>query len=333
MAATTPSASPSASPSVQLLQKEILGAFDDFDDFDDGDEFMISHTPGESTGLSGNGNANGIRPPVNPPCVEREETSEDLQLLEQVKLTLQGEPCHVSSGGGDPPSAAFRYASWLAHQEYYDDLRFANEALIVYDFGLNNTPVTIAQNRHVGKGGIVWDASYMLADHLITQKCTTPGTNVLELGAGTGLAGIALAAVGGCAVTLTDRAELVPLMIDNLERNQDVVKQGGGKVETPRTLEWSTDEDVIAPNVRGAFDVVLAADCVADIYDSSALLHTIHATLKPGGRAYLLSRVRLPEHIEGVMEEAAALFADAVVEDIKSANTSSHHLLVKLVRT
>ena len=128
-------------------------------------------------------------------------------------------------------------------------------------------------------------------------------------------------------------SELVPLMIDNLERNQDAVKHAGGKVEMPRTLEWSTDENVITPNMRGAFDVVLAADCVADIYDSSALLHTIHATLKPGGRAYILIRVRIPEHIEGVMEEASALFAGAVVEDIKSVNRSSQHLLVKVVRT
>jgi len=33
------------------------------------------------------------------------------------------------------------------------------------------------------------------------------------------------------------------------------------------------------------------------------------------------------------MEEASALFADAVVEGIKSVNRSSHHVLVKVVRT
>ena len=99
MAATTPSASPSpSSASVQLLQKPQRPAFDDFDDFDYDDEFMISHTPGESTGLSVNGSGNGIGPPINPPCVEREDDGEDLQLFEQVKLTWQGEPCHVSSG-------------------------------------------------------------------------------------------------------------------------------------------------------------------------------------------------------------------------------------------
>ncbi|XRB17512.1 protein N-lysine methyltransferase [Pseudoscourfieldia marina] len=234
-----------------------------------------------------------------------------------------------------PDAQIFLYSSWLAHQSYYDDYRHSRFHSIIYEFGgsSHTQGITIAQNKWLGKGGIVWDGAYILADHLITQKCTTPGTKVLELGAGTGLAGIALAAVGGCSITLTDRAEFVPLMIDNLERNQDAVKHAGGKVETPRTLEWSTDENVITPNMRGAFDVVLAADCVADIYDSSALLHTIHATLKPGGRAYILMRVRIPEHIEGVMEEASALFADAVVEDIKSVNRSSHHMLVKVVRT
>ena len=222
----------------------------------------------------------------------------------------------------------FEYAEWLATQEYFDDLRFANHAAIRYR--LAGVPLVLAQNRLLGKGGIVWDAAFMLADHMLRGDALERGAAVVELGAGAGLAGIAAAACRGCHVTLTDRKEYVPLLEANIARNRGAVDGANGRVEAA-ALEWTQDLGGIPARYRRAFDVVLAADCVADIYDAPALLHTTRHVLKPGGRAYVLSRVRLPEHIEGVIAEATALFGDAELVDIDSDNRSTAHILLRLV--
>lgn len=54
------------------------------------------------------------------------------------------------------------------------------------------------------------------------------GRQVLELGSGTGIAGIA-AALLGAHVVLTDRAGTLPLLQSNVHQHAEAISQAGGQ--------------------------------------------------------------------------------------------------------
>lgn len=94
------------------------------------------------------------------------------------------------------------YDSFLSHQRYYDGYKHVN--VDYFDFGAspfqkknNNTittasntiqchPIIIEQKRSLGKGGIIWDAAFILAEYLFnTQRnwLVDEGcTHIVELG-------------------------------------------------------------------------------------------------------------------------------------------------------
>ena len=98
-----------------------------------------------------------------------------------------------------------------------------------------------------------WGSSYVLAQllHLfavgplahLLQKAGRHGgpPEILELGAGTGLLGLAAACVWKASVVLTDLPVIVPNLAHNVELNRAVVEERGGKAEAT-TLTWGGDE-------------------------------------------------------------------------------------------
>jgi len=64
------------------------------------------------------------------------------------------------------------------------------------------------------------------------------GAHLLELGSGTGIAGI-VAAACGAHVALTDLADTVPLLCANIARNEPLLKAGGGSA-TAVVLDWTS---------------------------------------------------------------------------------------------
>ena len=103
----------------------------------------------------------------------------------------------------------------------------------------DSVEVVVRQDSAVQKhtGGIVWETSYLLATYLIMRYNEISGDNadrdsgkprrsrplgrVLEVGAGTGLLGLVLAASGLCrgAVVLTEAEECMRALRANVERN------------------------------------------------------------------------------------------------------------------
>ena len=97
-----------------------------------------------------------------------------------------------------------------------------------------------------------WASSYVLARqwHELRQELDilrgdrgTGMLQILELGAGTGLVGIAAAAVLGANVLLTDLPEIVPNLAWNANSNAGTVLSNGGSVRTA-VLDWSAPETV-----------------------------------------------------------------------------------------
>ncbi|KAK1269711.1 hypothetical protein QJS04_geneDACA005373 [Acorus gramineus] len=153
-----------------------------------------------------------------------------------------------------------------------------------------NTTLTIRQITSRGLSFQLWPAASTLLS-LLDQPNTTPVRHLisslplphppplrlLELGSGTGLAGISAAATLPASVTLTDLPHVLPNLTHNADANISAVRSLGGDVRV-RPLRWGNGDDDDHRSVSeefGGFDVVMASDVV--YYDSlfEPLLETL----------------------------------------------------------
>ncbi|OAL28969.1 hypothetical protein AYO22_02405 [Fonsecaea multimorphosa] len=105
-----------------------------------------------------------------------------------------------------------------------------------------------------------WTSSVLLSRRLQDCRRYIPGeaTRVLELGAGTGLVGIAAACIWKTHVLLTDLPEILPNLQRNLEQNQELITRSCGSYES-RALDWADEMDSPQRD-EDKFMVIVAAD-------------------------------------------------------------------------
>ncbi|KAF5012085.1 hypothetical protein FDECE_1859 [Fusarium decemcellulare] len=129
-----------------------------------------------------------------------------------------------------------------------------------------------------------WGSSYVLSQHLprlaetslfrlFDETLGQPSPDVLELGSGTGLLGLAAAALWKVPVALSDLPNIVPNLKDNVVKNTSLVESRGGSL-TVGALTWGGSEDEIDQTLFAEpyqFKIVLAADPMYDD-DHPALL-------------------------------------------------------------
>lgn len=197
-----------------------------------------------------------------------------------------------------------------AEQELYqkirNEYRVAFEPLELGPVRLNLLTVTDLEPLLEGKDPLkdpstfpfwvkLWEASIVLARYLSLQKFS-PGTRLLELGAGLGAPGLAAAAVG-CEVTLTDYEETI------LEFER--VSAAASKVHVScRLLDWKN------PPVMDRYDVIVGAEILFREEFFAPLLQVIRTVLKPGGVVYLAHDARR-QSLRPFLEMAADEYAIA----------------------
>ena len=157
----------------------------------------------------------------------------------------------------------------------------------------------IEQDRRLGKGGFIWDAGFILAQSVLRMEerekewlfPTSRQHRVIELGAGTGVTSLMIArSYPSSKVHLTDMPLLQPLLEKNCKSCTNA---------THSVLEWGKP-------VNETYDVILAADVVAGIYDSAALAKTICDLSHEKTMIYLACRERLSgviDRFESYMNE------------------------------
>ncbi|MCJ1401346.1 hypothetical protein MMC11_004558 [Xylographa trunciseda] len=184
-------------------------------------------------------------------------------------------------------------------------------------------------------GHKTWGASYMLAKRLallvphlpvlqsrgsdeqaqhLPQKSKTAqnGLNisslrVLELGAGTGLVGIAAAATFHVKVDLTDLPDICENLAYNALRNQELITSHGGSVTT-FPLDWSDSPS--SETVRdNQYDLIMAADPLYSPDHPKMLVDTITRYLVKGRLSRVVVELPLREayqpevdHFREIME-------------------------------
>ncbi|KAK4129461.1 hypothetical protein N657DRAFT_76172 [Parathielavia appendiculata] len=128
-----------------------------------------------------------------------------------------------------------------------------------------------------------WGSSYALARllhelafgplaHLFVPGAMSTPDEVLELGSGTGLLGLAAACVWKTRVVLTDLPTIIPNLAHNASINREVVEAQGGRAEVAR-LTWGGAEGDIDPMFRipNRYQLIIVADPLYDD-DHPALL-------------------------------------------------------------
>jgi SAM-dependent methyltransferase len=165
-------------------------------------------------------------------------------------------------------------------------LDFAGGELTVHGF-----PLFISEqpNTGLGTGLNVWDGAVVLAKYLEITHPDLTGRRVLELGAGTGLVGIA-AALLGADTLLTDLPYALPNLAAAVERNRPKLKGSAVVAE----LDWFKPTACAAATAAAAqgADFILGADVVWVEELIHPLLDTlVWATDKPtasGGKPVIL---------------------------------------------
>jgi len=157
-------------------------------------------------------------------------------------------------------------------------------------------------------GHCVWDAALLLADYLQavnSKPHSFHGARAVELGAGVGLVGMALAALGA-QVVLTDQAYTLPL----LRRNVQVNFSGRARAPAVEPCQWGESfegETLRAWAEQGDVDVVVFSDVLYHADASLLLVQTL--------RELASTRTRVLFSFETRSAEIEARFLEALHAD------------------
>ncbi|KAI1308344.1 putative methyltransferase-domain-containing protein [Xylaria venustula] len=175
-------------------------------------------------------------------------------------------------------------------------------------------PLRLHEDLTNGCGGQLWPAGMTLARYMLRYHARDlAGKRILELGAGGGLVGLAVAR--GCdlgedhpPLCITDQMEMFSLMRHNIALNELE-----GKVEA-MLLNWG--EPLPAEILANPPDVILAADCVY-FEPAFPLLQTTLAellSLKPGVVIYFCFKKRRRADMQ-FLKQARRRFCVAEIGD------------------
>lgn len=141
--------------------------------------------------------------------------------------------------------------------------------------------------------------------------------SILELGSGTGIAGIVASATLAADVTVTDLPHVVPNLQFNAEANAGVLAANGGAVHVA-PLRWGHADDVEA--IGRDFDLILASDVVYHDHLYDPLVQTLSLLLL-GGRqkkmVFVMAHLRRWKKESAFFKKARKLFnVDVLYRDI-----------------
>ncbi|KAL6075887.1 Methyltransferase-like protein 23 [Balamuthia mandrillaris] len=161
----------------------------------------------------------------------------------------------------------------------------------VFRFGKGQAvSVAVRQVMEADYGLYVWPSALILSEFIVAHPSLFAGAHVIELGAGTGVAGLVAAKQGAAAsVLLTDRADAAHVL-ENLMHNANINANATNKTKVRvMGLSWGmfdcnlVKEMLSLGRTAAAAThpvVVLGADCLYDPHQFEDLFATVHALLR-----------------------------------------------------
>lgn len=146
-----------------------------------------------------------------------------------------------------------------------------------------------------------WASSYLLAKQLCSLRQHIPDlaadASILELGAGTGLVGMAAALVFERHTILTDLPEIVPNLEQNARSNSNAITSCGGTVSAA-VLDWTRPEELELDSFDGSpnyFPLIVVADPIYSSDHPRMLVDAIKCHLSADENARLVIELPLRE--------------------------------------
>jgi predicted nicotinamide N-methyase len=168
-------------------------------------------------------------------------------------------------------------------------------------------------------GTTVWDAGIVLALYLthpeiVARFNSAPVNHVLELGSGTGVVALAIAAAWRARhVTATDILGVLPLLRRNISLNKAITRPGTSVIA--RQLRWAEADDALqVPFIP--CDVLVGSDLVyADSIDQIALLlSTLQRVCSPATHVFLaMHKLHHPERVGLAIQHLQSAFSSVDV--------------------
>lgn len=146
--------------------------------------------------------------------------------------------------------------------------------------------VVVCEVRGMGVGGHAWRHADVLCQHL-RSRGLVKGRRVVELGAGTGICGLACARLGAETVLLTDHWELCPTLRLNAELNSHVTEQSEPAPVTVAKLSWGAElpEEVMQTLATSSTPLLIPVSfCIYNPISDELLAQTLGELLLPCGQ-------------------------------------------------
>ncbi|KAI1082031.1 putative methyltransferase-domain-containing protein [Whalleya microplaca] len=181
-----------------------------------------------------------------------------------------------------------------------------------------------------------WGSSYLLAQqldkiaasslsHLLQSRQPDAPLKVLELGSGTGLLGMAAAAIWGTDVVLTDLPTILPNLTFNVQRNRQVIEALDGNVDSG-VLVWGSDDDNAELfTKKNQFKIILVADPLYDDDHPNLLSSTIHEHLAHDKNARAI--VMVPQR-DATTKRLTTAFRSCMASGESGLTVLEEHILV-----
>eukprot|EP01041_Mallomonas_annulata_P002398 gene2398-4652_t len=222
-------------------------------------------------------------------------TSTKKEVLDEDKEEAEAVSVSVSLPGEDNDGKEDIYTALCRHAEEVDAQGIRSVDV------LNRRVFVFECPGSLGIAGKVWDSTYVLLQYLSDRKELLRGKYVVELGSGTGITGIGVAALSPAAVVITDLEAVVPLLRANILLNQalgtdDSIRQALAVKYSACAHKWGDDvlplttaatttattTTALASGKRCA-SLILGSDVVYDPAGYQPLVDTIVSLLKTAG--------------------------------------------------
>lgn len=166
-----------------------------------------------------------------------------------------------------------------------DSFRIRSGKDNVVDIRITEVPGVSAENL----GLKTWGAAFILANQIKALEqytrvysASTSSLKVLEIGAGTGLSGLAAAVIWRADVVITDLPSIIPGMQANIVLNANLIANSGGRARCG-SLDWAQPDKLVGSGhpdfdynaEEHQFEVLLAADTLYSEDHPSLMAQTI----------------------------------------------------------
>ncbi|KAJ5373570.1 hypothetical protein N7517_005576 [Penicillium concentricum] len=192
--------------------------------------------------------------------------------------------------------------------------------------GLLKEPLLLKEDLKDGCGGQLWPAGMALAKYLLSRHAADlSDKTIVELGAGGGLVGLAMAR--GChlehPIYITDQQPMFSLMKSNIQLNNL------GPKATAAILNWG---EPIPNQIPSRPDVIIAADCVYFEPAFPLLITTLQDLLGPNSVCYFCYKRRRRADMRFMKMAKKAFEMEPVLDDPGADGYNRENIFLYTIR-